>query len=482
MITALLFIGVAVVAWFTFRHLREGSLAYLLLAYLLLLPFVSWLTIHVHFAYWTLVPTSVVIVMALVAFRTRPVEGPALVAYGLTAVVLMYAGVVLAEVFNPKLASVTLGVRGGRLYLEPILLFFVGAEVARRPELRRRVVTVILLAGGVVVAYALKQGITGFDLKESIYLRRTFNIALKEHRVMGTMNGATVLGHYLALVLLLIAARIMHGLGNAWLRVLEIAVAGACCYGMLLTGQRGVMLAGAAGAVVVTCVGLARSSTKGWAAVVGQGLVVVLFLAVVLAITTPIQDRRQAAKPHQSAFEAARLKFALLKEGRPESSVQGRLNLLSQIRTVADVAPFGVGAGFNLTINPGRSTRATLLGTSGYGSSATTLQPQAGDNYYYILMSELGWPGLALFIAISLFAITTAVRVALRHPDRDKAMIALAAAGFFVFVVLDAFTVDVMSSAQVATYFWLLLGMVGRWRAEDLPGPAPSRAALASAA
>jgi hypothetical protein len=63
--------------------------------------------------------------------------------------------------------------------------------------------------------------------------------------------------------------------------------------------------------------------------------------------------------------------------------------------------------------------------------------------------------------------------VFLRDADRDRARWGFVGVVYLVVVVADGFTVDAMSSLEVAAWFWLLVGMVGRWRVE-LPPPRPA--------
>ena len=92
-----------------------------------------------------------------------------------------------------------------------------------------------------------------------------------------------------------------------------------------------------------------------------------------------------------------------------------------------------------------------------------------GELYYYTLGSELGVLGLALWLAIALIGLVFACRVALRSTDSGASLVALAAAAMIVVILVDSFAVDAMSSAEVAAYFWLLLGMVARWHVQLLP-------------
>lgn len=433
-----------------------------------LLPFVTYLEIHTGTHRWPFVASAMLVVLSFQAIGSRPPERSrsSRAATGLTAVVLAYAAVATAQAFNPGLPSVTLGLRGARIFLEPILLYFVGAELAQRPDDRRRVIATILAAGAVVVAYAIKQAVTGFDAKELAYYRANFSIAAKESRTFSTMAGASVLGNYLALLAFLALGHVVHGARRPRLWALLIL---GCAYASLLTGQRGVYVAALAGAVVAVGLTLLRPETATRGRVVALGFGAVMAVVIALLVTTPVQDRREVRRRSANAFEAARIKLALLKSGGKETSVQLRVERLRQLGEALETAPEGAGSGLNLLFQtPGRQASASLLGRAGFGQPdyKPKLEPRPGENYYLTVGSELGLAGLALFGGILLFAIGTAAGVAYRHPDPGAAAVAIGAAGFFVFVAVNSASVDALTASQVASYFWLLVGLAGRWGQE----------------
>jgi hypothetical protein len=404
--------------------------------------------------------------MVFQAVTVKPAPGRTRPAYGLTTVILLYLGVAAAQAFSPELPSVVIGVRGLRLIAEPLVLFFIGSEVARRPQLRRQVIRMIVITGVIVIAYAGKQWLFGFDHAERAYLRHTFPIAVRERRLTSTMFGATALGIYMSLLAFVALSRVVRQRRGA---IRWGLLATAAMFVLFLTGQRGVLLAGLTGGAAIVAVAVLRPGTRGPAARVGEALTVVVALALAVAITTPLQDRRQASAQGQTALDAARIKLALLKSGSQETSYQLRSSRLQQVGDALSTAPLGVGTGLNLLLDPSRSARATLLGDAGFGGAEyrSRLQPIPGELYYYNLASETGLPGLALWCALALFGIVTAGGVALRHPDREKATFALVAMGFLIVVVVDSFTVDAMTTIQVSGWFWLVLGVVGRWGQED---------------
>lgn len=440
-----------------------------LLLYFAVLPFQTWLQIHVGSNLWTLAVSGLLVLAAVSSLSVRPPDGDrSRAAYGLTAVVLLYGGLAVAQAFNPDLPSVTLGIRGARLFVEPILLYFVGAEVARRPSLARKLLVVVLVTGAVVIAYGIKQGLFGFDGREFSHYRRNFAPGATERRVFSTMAGATVLGHYVTFVILL-AGGVLFSLRRAlrgWPLFLLIAGAG---YVIILTGQRGVLISAAAAAAASGAVAISRLQWRSAALYSAAVLTLLIGVVMALVVVTPVEDRRAARIQANSAFEAARVKLALLKTGGEETSLQLRLDHLHNAGQALTVAPLGVGTGLSLVIDPGRSQRTTLLGTSGFNERYRPRVPAiSGESYYYTVSTELGLLGISLFLAIGLFAIVTAAGVAVRDPDPAHAVAAMAATGFFVMVLMDSFTVDAMASQQVSSYFWLLLGMVGRW-AHNLP-------------
>jgi hypothetical protein len=457
-----------------------------LTVYLVTLPFLTWLQIHVPFKGWSLVSSAVLVATALAAVGTRTARRRGDTyrpAYGLTAVVLLYVALVVVEVANPGLPSVTLGLRGARLVLEPLLMFFIGAEVATRPALIKRVVSIVLVTGAIVAAYGLKQGLFGFDARETAFYRHNFAVSLREQRIFSTMAGATVFGNYMALVAFLAIARFASG-SRRWVALSALGLTAA--FDMLLTGQRGVIIAALPSAGLVIFLGLLRRSTRWRMARVAQVTTLVVAALVALLLITPVQNRRVIRQHHTTPLAAATVKLAELKAPNQDTSVGLRVHRLAQMRQALETVPLGAGDGLNLLISPQRSAQSSVLGVTGFGGSdyQPPVAPIPGELYYYTLSSELGLVGLALFLGLALFGLVTAAGIAVRHPDPRKAAIGLATAGFIVFVLVDSFTVDAMTTTQVASYFWLLIGLVGRWAQQDrAPSPdpiAPARKRLSS--
>ena len=476
------------------------SFATRLTVYLLVLPFLTWLQIHLPSKEWTLVPTALVLLTAAVAIGLPPRaavkqgdvrhedgeqgageheagehgEGDRLSrpAKGLTIVVLLYAGLVAAEAFNPDLPSVTLGVRGARLVLEPLLLYFIGAEVARRPELTNRVVKILIGTGAVVAAYGVKQGFLGFDHRESLYYIGHFQtLTLHEQRTFSTMAGASVFGDYMGLVMFLCIGLIVHGSRRSVALSVLIAV---CGFDMLITGQRGVIVGALAGTLVTAAIALVRRSTRRRGVFMAQVLTVLIAVLVGMVVITPLESRTTLQKQKESAFQAARLKLALLKEPNQDASVANREQRLDQLGGALEKVPLGAGSGLNLLV--GGTAKAGgnyLLGSSGYGGPGyqPPVAPEPDELYFYNVGSETGVPGLALFGSILLFGLVASVGIGLRHPDRQKSVVAMCAAGFLTLVLVDSFTTDSMTAVQVAAYFWLFIGMIGRWSQEDRVAP-----------
>lgn len=447
------------------------SFATRLTVYLLVLPFLTYLQIHVPSKEWTLVPTLLVLLTAAVAVGVPGREGDrgaSRPAKGLTVVVILYLGLAACEAFNPDLPSLTLGIRGARLVIEPMLLYFIGVEVARRPELTGRVVKLVIGTGAVVAAYGLKQAFFGFDHRESLYYLRNFqDVTLHEQRVFSTMAGASVFGDYMGLVAFLCVGLIINGSR----RVLSLAVLLAVCgLDMMVTGQRGVIMGGLAGMLVMAGMALVRRRTRRRGVRMAQAITLLIAVFLGLLVITPIQPRNKLLTQHESAFQAARLKLALLKEPNNDASIANRQMRLRQLGSALEKVPLGAGTGLNLLV--GGTTKASnqyLLGGSGYGGPGyqPPVPPIPDELYFYNVGSEMGLPGLALFGTILLFGLVSAVGIGVRHPDRRKSTVAFGAAGFLTLILVDSFTVDSMTAVQVASYFWLFVGLLGRWGQED---------------
>jgi len=306
------------------------------------LPFLAWAQIHISGVPWSLVPSALLLLLTIQAISARPVGSRGRPAFGLTAVVLLYAGVASAQAFSPGLPSVLLGLRGSRLVVEPLVLYFVGSEVARRPALVRRVLRVIVATGVVVIAYAGKQWLFGFDAAERSYFRHTFPMVVRERRLTSTLPGATALGVYATLVALVLLSRVVRHRGH-WARWALLGA--AAMFTLFLTGQRGIQVAGLGAGLALVAVAVLRPGTRQPAARIGEALTIVVALMLAIAIITPVQDRRLASAPDRTALDAARLKLALLKSGEDETSFRLRRSRLDQVADALGVAPLGWAPG-----------------------------------------------------------------------------------------------------------------------------------------
>jgi len=450
----------------------------LILAYLVVLPLSTYLEIHGS-PLWGSLPSFLLAGAVLQLLASPAPVGVGRPARGLTALVVAYGGLAVVQAFNPALPSVTLGLRGARLFVEPLLLFFVGVEVARRPELLRRVLTTVAVVGGVVALYAIRQALVGFDPTEAAWYRRSFAVSYREQRVFGTMAGATVLGHHMALVACLGLARAIQR-GPWW--PAWGGLAAVCGWVALLTGQRGVLLAFGAGIAVVLGLALSRPETRHGAARAGQAVTVVAALVVALAVATPVQDRRLASAEGTSAFQAARIKLAQLKAGGDERSLALRVQRVGEMVDAVGTVPLGAGTGLHLLVDRQRVARTSVLGASGLGDETyePPVAPIPGELYWYTVGTELGVVGLGLLVGLLLFGIVTAGGVAVRLRDPERALVGLVAAGYLTVVVVDSGSVDAMTSDQVASYAWLLLGMVGTWAHAAHRTPAVDDVAVAA--
>jgi hypothetical protein len=476
MIVVALALGLAAVALLVSRSFDTK-----VLATLGLLPFLGWLQVHLTGVPWSLVESALVAVLVVSAIRERPQPSErsrrARPAYGLAGIVLLYLAVATAQAFSPDLPSALAGLRGLRLVVEPIAFFFVGGEVARRPLLLRRVRTLLLVTGAVVVLYGLRQWLGGFDAAELRFYRSTFPVAIRERRVFSTLPGASALGLYAALVGYVAVVRLLFRDGDVRRRwALTVLSVGAAVV-VLICGQRGVIVAAVAGVAVILALGLLRPDLRRRSARTGQLVTVGVALLLALVVVTPVQDRRAASDPASSAFDSARIKLALLREGSQERSAELRTTRFEQAGEALHVRPLGAGTGLNLLIDRRRSGRASFLGQGGLGDVTTELpvQPIPSELLFYTIASETGVPGLALWSAIAAIALLAAGGIAVRHPDRERAELGMVAVAFLTLVILDAFTVDALSLLPVGAWFWLLVGIVGRWSQEDrrVATPAP---------
>ncbi len=379
---------------------------------------------------------------------------------------LLFAGVVLVQMFNPHSPSVFYGLLGFKLYLYYAPLLFVGYAVLETEQDLQRLLRFSVALAIVIAVLGVTQGVIGLDFlnppemaPELERLGRLTRVAPVSREVVARPSAVFVSdGRFAVYVLLtLILALglatyefIVHG-RRRWFAALGV---GTLFVAAVMTGSRG-----AAIYAVVTVLGLSAAALWGaplrWRgrerirrAIHGVLLTLALGLLVALVVFPEALGARWAfywetLSPTSPGYELARRVR--------DYPWQNLVKAFQQPNWAT-----GNGTG---TASLGTQYVSRYLGVPKL--------PIGVENGYGVLLLEMGVAGLLTWLLWTLAATVAAWRMVRRL--RGTHLFPVAAAIFwFVFLLLFPFTYGGMQPYQnfvLNAHFWLLLGVLFR-----LPG------------
>jgi hypothetical protein len=411
---------------------------------------------------------SVGAVLRIVVRRER-IQMPPLSAW-----VVAFVALVLAEALNPNTHGLLKALGGFRQQLEWVPFFFFGYALLRTKERFRKlllVLGVIALANGVVSTYQTRLSpgqlaSWGPGYKELVFgsveagkgtglTGRTYSsegVARIRPPGLGTDAGFAGGVGVIALpglLALLAAGRVRR----RWLVVV-------LCLGALVgvaTGLGRLQVVGAVIAIIVFA-GLSFSAgkrvKKALAALLG-----VLILAVPVGVVLVSVEAK-------GTFS----RYSTISPENVASSKDKKTSSLKHIPALLEAAPFGVGL-------------ATAGAAAGFGGKQTELLEGHGvsaETQYNFIADELGLPGLLLWVALSFRLITLGLRRLRRVPDVELRLYLAALLSVLIAMAIMGFSGPTMSSAAFGPFFWFTAGVFGYWFLGPGRRAQPAAAAAAS--
>jgi hypothetical protein len=397
----------------------------------------------------------------------------------LSAWVVLFVALVLAEAFNPSTHGIQKALGGFRQQLEYVPFFFFGYVLMRSKRRFRHfflILGVLALANGVVSTYQTKMSLTQLAAWGPGY----------KELALGTIAPGSSGGT---------AARAYTSEGSARIRPPGLGkdsgfggsvgvLALPCSLALLATWRRRRRWA-----PILFCLGALLGVVTG----LGRLQVVGAILAVVAFLALSVSAGRRVTRPLAALLGVLALAiplgavlvsseapgtFSRYAEIAPEnasSAKDKKSSELSKLPHQLAVAPFGVGL-------------STAGAASGFGGKVTNeLEGHnvGSDTQYNFVADELGLPGLLLWVGLLITMILLAVR-RLRYIEDVELRIDLAG----IYAVLVAFLIigisgPVMASAG-APYFWFAAGIAAYWfagpkRQEPVSDAPPARAVPAPA-
>jgi hypothetical protein len=366
----------------------------------------------------------------------------------LSAWVIAFLAVVMIEAFNPKTHSLLHIVGGFRQQLQWLPFFFFGYVLMRSKKRFRQlflIVAVAALANGLVSAYQTRLtppqlASWGPGYSQLIHptngTGRTY-ASEGESRVRppglgseaGAGGGVGVLALPFGLALLGGSPR-----RRRWVAVL-------LCLGALLaiiTGLGRLQVIGA-GLGVVAFVALSAAGGRRVTRTIGA-----LLAIAVLAVPAGLLLLSALRPGTFSRYETI---------GTSSSTTLHKQSALALVPHYLEAAPFGFGLG---SVGPVASFGGLNVNVlEGHGVSTET--------QYNFIVTELGAPGLLVWVALSLYMMALVAVGMRRVRDNDLAVYLAGAFAPFFALFIEGSSGPVSDSAAAGPYFWFVIGTAAYW-------------------
>lgn len=332
---------------------------------------------------------------------------------------------------------------------EGIIVYFLASNVVRSTATVRRVVWMLILAGGLLGALSLFQTLTGtFDRPYGGFAGvgvEYFRGLVDEPRLSGPLGDAN---YYAQILVTLVPLGLLRVFGE---RSARLKLAASCLTALMLIGIAFTLSRGAAvtlAALFLLMVGLRYISRNQAFAIVAAGLVLFLVLP-------QYRDR---------VFSVGEVTNVTAETGSAEEvdiSLRGRLlEMKAAGLAFADNPILGVGPG-NFPVHFQKYAAGLGEGLHQrvrFGADRGGLPERESHNMFLGIAADLGLTGLLIFVAalgVALGMLEKARRLARRAVRPDLANLA---AGFIL--AISAYTLSGLFLALAfERYLWLLLGL-----------------------
>lgn len=365
---------------------------------------------------------------------------------GIVLAVGLYFTYLVVEIFNPLNNNILIGLQGFIQFGFYILFFFVAARVILTATQLRRLLIISVACGGIVGAYAIYQHVHGLSSYDQFELHRlqlllgqssasTFLYYGTEVRAFSTLGTYTACAAYLCVNLVLATYLALRG--SRWVRVLAIATMPLMAGGMLYTYSRTNWLGATAG-IVLLCALLPRWRLQ-------RKLMVLAFLAVLGATLYGVLG--QVGQSSLATGNPVFQRFAQLTNGQGEFTLGQRVRELGYIFQFVNANPLGAGVG------------ADLPSTAGSTGSAKVANVH-NDNYYALLLFEVGYPGTLFFIVLAIVLVVSGLKHVERVRDDEVHGLGIALVTVVITLLLISLGEPYLDMAPMPAFFWLAAGLL----------------------
>lgn len=384
------------------------------------------------------------------------------------ALLLLYAGWALAQVFNPNVQGVGLaGWRQVRLYIEPIL--FYGCLLVYLQDRRsiRRLINFFMTLGLLAMLWGMKVAVMGYFGFERTYFQSVGQrILISESRNVGTMLTPSVWAMWCAAMFVIALAGLLErgAFKRRWFLIPFLPLAGI---NAVSSGNRIALAVMAMSVPIVLLIGLGSGRTR-MRAILAVSLMFVA--AVVVWYWIPEVGGSRQGLSSKNPLAATRQKLASIKNPKADNAaLEDRLE--NGGNTIQAVLRHPIGGGMGIlnianvasALGGGQAQQGALLGGGDNTSEARAFNKipvKAGDYFYINLVAEVGIPGLILMCCMLILSLVHAVMAYMRMRTPFFRILALSAIAWFVGNIVNSITNGAMFVIQTSGIFYLFIALI----------------------
>ena len=338
----------------------------------------------------------------------------------------------VAQIFNPNVPSVLVGLEGFRATAFQSLAVFAGVLLVKSKKQIRQLMIVLTISGLLVATYGIKQFFfpTAIDFKivQSSLASPITYTALGKMRAFSTLSGPFHLGIFMVLSILLITQSPWPK--RIFLRILITVVLAAA---LIMSITRANWLALAAGIAFIIVLAPIKGKTN-WSLRPIVIATTIILAALLLFNIIPYYFSNPAYQYLSS-----------LENIQSTRRYQGTVNNWRKVIIPAIISnPFGYGAG-----------------SAGDGINSKFLGPSFTSHNIFLKMGlELGTIGLILFPVILILVMARGIKIYFKLNDVFLKKTSLWILSFVVAIIVAGISTPITDAYPANLYLWLLIGIL----------------------
>lgn len=355
----------------------------------------------------------------------------------------LYFAYLVVQIFNPLNGNILIGAQGFVSIGYYILLLFVAPRVIRTPQALRLLLTVSVLCATLVALYGIFQHVRGltpqdkFELQrlELLIGKRSYLYYGSEVRVFSTLGTYSACASYLCVNFIIATYLLLRG--SPRIRLLAATAMPLMALCLLWTYSRTNWLGASVGVMLVFAL------LRPW-----RPQQKAFFLAFLLLLGIALFGLLgQLGQSSIAMGNPVLQRFGQLTNGEGETSLSQRVSELGYIVRYSRYNPLGAGVGANLPNTAGNTGAAKVANVN-------------NDNYYFLLLFEIGYPGLALFLVLSLGFVVVGLKNHQRARYRDVKGLGAVLVTIVITLLFLSLGEPFLQFGGTVEYFWLAAGLL----------------------